>query len=111
MNKKPIKNLEQVAELALQQVDTAGYYLGRYGITDRVNRHNLIALAMTRRERAKGELARLELKLALRRKQLRQLQQQLEQQLDQLGQTADRLIDRAPPVLAQPLRQVRSRLL
>jgi len=93
-----MKNVEHYAELALRQVDTAGYYLSRYGISDKVNRHNLIALVMTQRERIKGELSRLELRVALQRKQL-------QTQVDKVSDSADHLIERAPkPVAVQLLK-------
>lgn len=93
-----MNTIEHYAELALRQVDKAGYYLNRYGISDKVNRHNLIALVMTRRERVKGELSRMELKVAMGRKQL-------QQQVDRLSETTDQLIERAPkPVAVQLLK-------
>ncbi len=91
-----MNNVDRYAELALRQLDTAGYYLSRYGISNKVNRHNLIALMMTRRERLKGELSRLELRVALQRKQL-------QQQVDKLSDTADHLIEMAPKRIAMQL--------
>lgn len=70
--------LESIANFGLQQVDTAGYYLSRYGITDNVNRHNLIAFAMTEKEKWLAEAARLELKVKLRKRRLEQLGTQLD---------------------------------
>lgn len=99
-----MKNLEQIAELALRQLDTAGYYLGRYGISDRINRHNLIALLMTQKERARGELSRLELRAALQRKRLQQT-------LDQVNRSADQLIDLVPAPLAQQLHRAKARVI
>lgn len=98
-----MKNIERAAELALRQLDTAGYYLSRYGVSNNINRHTLIALVMTRKERAKGELARLELKVALQRKRLQRT-------LDQVSTRADDLIDLAPAPLAQPLHRAKARL-
>ena len=98
-----MKNVEHYAELALRQLDSAGYYLSRYGISDKVNRHNLIALVMTRRERIKGELSRLELKVALQRKQL-------QQQVDRISDTADQLIEMAPAPLATRLLKAKARV-
>lgn len=93
-----MKNVEHYAELALRQLDNAGYYLSRYGISDKVNRHNLIALVMTQRERIKGELSRIELKVALQRKQI-------QQQVEKLSDNTDHLIERAPkPVAVQLLK-------
>lgn len=98
-----MKNVERYAELALRQLDTAGYYLSRYRISDKINRHNVIALAMTQRERIKGELSRLELKLALQRKQW-------QQQIEQLSETTDHLIEQAPAPLASRLLKAKARV-
>jgi len=99
-----MNNLERYAELALRQVDTAGYYLSRYGISDKINRHTLIALAMTRRERIKGELSRIELKVALQRKQF-------QQQVEKLSETADHLIERTPKPVATRLLKAKAMVL
>lgn len=91
-----MNKLERYVELALRQVDTAGYYLSRYGISDNVNRHTLIALALTRREHLKGELSRIELKVALQRKRF-------QQQTEKLSEIADQLIQRTPRPVATRL--------
>lgn len=98
-----MKNAEHYAELALRQLDSAGYYLSRYGISDNVNRHNLIALVMTQRERIKGELSRLDLKLALQRKQW-------QAQINQISETADHLIEYAPAPVATRLLRAKARV-
>jgi len=54
---------ERIIKITLSNLDTLGYQLQKHGITDRVNRHNLIALAMTQQDRLEGELIRMELKL------------------------------------------------
>jgi len=54
---------ERLIETTLNNLDTLGYQLQKYGVTDRVNRHNLIALAITQQDRLEGELVRIELKL------------------------------------------------
>ena len=91
-----MKNVERYAELALRQLDTAGYYLNRYGISEKVNRHNLIALVMTQRARIKGELGRLELRIAMQRKQL-------QQRVDRISDSTDQLIEMAPKPVAMQL--------
>lgn len=98
-----MKPIEQYAELALRQLDTAGHYLSRYRISDKVNRHSLIALVMTRRERIKGELARLELRVAFGRKQL-------QQQLHRLSDSTDQLIGQTPAPIASRLQQAKARV-
>ena len=96
-----MKNIDQLAELALRQVDTAGYYLSRYGISNNVNRHTLIAIAMTRRERIKGELARLELRLARQRKRVQHL-------LDEVDEATEQVIIRTPKPLADQLHRAKA---
>lgn len=71
-------NTEKIADLLLQPVDRVGYYLGRYGISRDFNRHNLIALAMTEKERLEGELKVLELRVKIRRRKLLKARQDLE---------------------------------
>ena len=70
-------NAEKIADLLMQPVDRVGYYLGRYGISRDVNRHNLIALAMTEKERLEGELKVLELRAKIRRRKLLKARDQL----------------------------------
>lgn len=48
-------------EMALKQLDNLGYQLNKRGITDRVNRHNCIAVLLVQQQKLKGELARAEL--------------------------------------------------
>ncbi len=96
-------NLEPITNFSLKQLDTAGYYLSRYGITDQVNRHNLIALAMTEKERIMGEVSRLELKVQLQRRRLEKLREQLDSQ-------ADELIAKTPKMIAERLYEVKDRV-
>lgn len=96
-------NFQSLTEQALKQLDSAGYMLSRYGITEKVNRHNLIALVMTEREHLKGELSRLELKARLQRYRLLQLKTDLSDQ-------ADQWISKAPAQLATPLLKAKTRL-
>lgn len=96
-------NLESVADFGLKQLDTAGYYLSRYGITNQVNRHNLIAIVMTEKERLTGEFSRLELKAKIQKRRLEQLRQQLDTQ-------ADEWIAKTPKVVADRLYNAKSRV-
>ncbi len=77
-------NIEQAANFALKQLDSIGYYLSRYGISDQVNRHNLIALAVTEKEHLLGELSRLELRARIQMNKLEKLALKLDQQADQM---------------------------
>ena len=62
-----------LAELALKQIDTLGYQLEKRGISHRVNRHNLIAMALVKQQKLKGEIARAELHWGLLKTQLKKL--------------------------------------
>ncbi len=64
-------------ELALKQVDNLGHQLNKYGITNRLNRHNCIAILITQQQKLKGELARAELHWGLLKLQLKQLKQRV----------------------------------
>ena len=96
-------NLESIADFGLKQLDTAGYYLSRYGITDQVNRHNLIAIAMTEKDKLLGEVSRYELKLKMQKRRLEKLR-------DQLDAQADELIARAPKPVADRLYQAKNKV-
>ena len=61
------------AELALNQLDNLGYQLNKRGITEQVNRHNCIAIALVQQQKLKGELARAELHWGLLKKQIKQM--------------------------------------
>lgn len=88
-------NLDTITDFGLKQLDTAGYYLSRYGITDQVNRHNLIAIAMTEKEKLLGELSRLELKAKIQKRRLEQLRIQLDAQSDEwIAKTPKAIADR-----------------
>ncbi|MAR91558.1 MAG: hypothetical protein SV765_07270 [Pseudomonadota bacterium] len=93
-------NVHDVTDFGLKQLDNAGYYLRRYGITDQVNRHNLIAIAMTEKARAQGELARWELRARIQRRRLEQLRAQMDAR-------SEALIARFPAPLAGPLNRAR----
>jgi hypothetical protein len=97
-------NLDNITNFGLKQIDTAGYYLSRYGITDKVNRHNLIAIAMTEKEKLMGEMSRLELKTSMQRRRLQALRNQLEDQ-------SEAWIAKAPKPIAKRLNKAKSLLI
>lgn len=88
-------SIEQAANFALKQLDSIGYYLSRYGISDQVNRHNLIAIAMTEKEKLMGEMARLELKAKIQKRRIEKLRDQLDAQSDEwIAKTPKLVADR-----------------
>lgn len=94
-------NKESLIEFALRQVDNIGFELQRRGISGQVNRHNLAALAMTKQQQIKGEMARYELKLGLQRLKAEKAKQQA-------LNTVENIIDHLPAPLAKPLNRVKS---
>ncbi|MGB3624017.1 hypothetical protein FT643_05890 [Ketobacter sp. MCCC 1A13808] len=94
--------LQQVTDFALKQLDNAGYYLSRYGISHDVNRHNLIAIAVTEKQHLMAELSRLEMKTKIRKHQLEQLR-------DDVSLQADEWLAKAPKAIASPLLKAKSR--
>lgn len=66
-----------LAELALKQLDNLGYQLNQRGITDRINRHNCIAILMVQQQKLKGELVRAKLHWGIIKNQAQQLKKKL----------------------------------
>lgn len=48
-------NAKKLLDVALNRLDAVGYQLDHYGITSKVNRHTLIALAMAEQKHLEGE--------------------------------------------------------
>lgn len=55
-------NQNELLELGLSQVDKLGYQLRQWGVTDKVNRHNLAAELMFLKHQLEGEKDRWTLK-------------------------------------------------
>ena len=97
-------NKEKVIDFALHQLDLIGYELQSRGISDQVNRHNLAALAMTKQQQLKGEMARYELKVAIQKRKL-------EKARLQASDTLDSIISYLPAPLATPVTRMKSYVL
>ena len=93
-------NSKTVLDFALSQLDNLGYELQRRGISSQVNRHNLAALAMTKQQQIKGEVARYELKLAIQKNKIEKARQQA---LD----TVDGVIEQLPAPIASQVSRAR----
>jgi hypothetical protein len=50
------KNVLKIADVALAGLDRVGYELDMYGITSKVNRHNLIGQVLAGQKQIEGEL-------------------------------------------------------
>ncbi len=96
-------NIDDTGRYALKQIDTLGYYLSRYGISDQVNRHNLIALALTEKNRIMAEASRMELKARIQKHKVELLAQKLDKK-------ADHYIAMTPKPLAKRLSRAKALL-
>lgn len=70
-------NSKKLIDTALQGLDNLGYQLASLGITNRVNRHSLIALAMAEQKRFEGELDSLNARVGFYRYRAEQTAEQL----------------------------------
>jgi hypothetical protein len=50
------KNVLKIADVALAGLDRVGYELDMYGVTSKVNRHNLIGQVLAGQKQIEGEL-------------------------------------------------------
>ena len=91
----------KIVEFALSQLDNVGFQLQKRGITGSVNRHNLIALAMTKQERVKAEISRVELKVDIQKARVERLRQQADELIDNA-------IDRTPSPIAEQLNKMKA---
>ena len=92
---------DALVDFALRQVDNVGFELQRRGISNRVNRHNLAALAITKQAQLKGELTRYELRVGLQRAKL-------EKARKQALETVDHIIARLPAPIAEQVNRAKS---
>lgn len=60
---KTAKNMNDISELVLAQLDSLGFRLDAIGVENQINRHNLIALLMFGQKRLEGELDSLSAKV------------------------------------------------
>jgi hypothetical protein len=96
-------NTKKIADFALVQLDNLGYQLRSLGVTDRVNRHEVIAWAMTRQTHLKAELGRLEFKLELQKARIDRYRHDLQS-------LADDVVKRLPEPLAAPAGRLRDKM-
>ncbi|PCJ32369.1 MAG: hypothetical protein COA99_16510 [Moraxellaceae bacterium] len=94
-------NTKQIIDLALGQLDDLGFQLQKRGITGAVNRHNIIAIAMTKQERIKAEISRVELKVDIQKVRADRLIQQADEMIDNI-------INRTPGPIAEQLYKVKA---
>lgn len=70
-------NRKQLIDTALQGLDSLGSQLANLGITQRVNRHSLIALVMAEQKRFEGEMDSLNARVNFYRYRAEQTAEQL----------------------------------
>jgi hypothetical protein len=123
-------NPKALADTALTQVDNIGFYLSVYGVTDKVNRHNLMAGVFDSMQRYNGEKESLQVRINTARvrveqgvetfKQLnlakpegrQQLTELVTDQVDQAGKKVENLAGKYVPAakpLVSKLNQLRAR--
>ncbi|EON91817.1 hypothetical protein MARLIPOL_09346 [Marinobacter lipolyticus SM19] len=66
-------NTQKLMNTALNSLDAIGYRLDQYGITAKVNRHNLAAFIMLEQKHLEGEWDSIQVRLDRRRAQVESL--------------------------------------
>ncbi len=66
-------NTQKLMNTALNSLDALGYRLDQYGITGKVNRHNLAAFVMLEQKHLEGEWDSIQVRLDRRRAQVESL--------------------------------------
>ena len=96
-------NTKKIADLALQQLDNVGYQLRKHGITDKVNRNDIVAFAMAQQNRFKGEMTRLELHVGLQKARIEKARNEAEA-------LVNKLVSYLPEPLVEPANKLKSRV-
>lgn len=123
-------NTKVLADTALNQVDNIGFYLSVYGVTDKVNRHNLMAGVFDSMQRYNGEKESLQVRINTARVRVENGVETIKQlnltkpegiqnltslvtgQVDQAGKKAENLAGKYVPAakpLVSKLNQLRAR--
>jgi hypothetical protein len=113
-------NTKVLADTALTQVDNIGYYLSVYGVTDKVNRHNLLAGVFDSMQRYNGQKESIQVRINTARVRVEQGVESIKDlnltkpegiqnlttlvsgQVEQAGKTAETLAGKYVPA-AKPL--------
>ena len=77
-------NTQKLLNLALNGVDALGYRLDQYGITGKVNRHNIAAFLAVEQKHLEGEWDSIQVKVNRRRSQVEKITHRIESQADSL---------------------------
>ena len=84
-------NTQKLINTALNGLDNLGFQLDQYGITSKVNRHNLIALVMLEQKRLEGEWDSLQARFDGQKARVERLAHNLESRLRPLLDRAAKL--------------------
>ena len=77
-------NTQKLLDTALNGLDQVGFRLDQYGITGKVNRHNLAAFVMLEQKHLEGEWDSLQAKVDRRRSQFEAILTAIETRTDPL---------------------------
>jgi len=75
-------NTQKLLDLALSGIDSLGYRLDQFGITGKVNRHNIAAFVMLEQKHLEGEWDSIQARIDLRRSQIEHLASAVESRAD-----------------------------
>ena len=75
-------NTQKLLNIALDGIDTLGYRLDQYGITGKINRHNIAAYLAAEQKHLEGEWDSIQAKVDRRRSQFERLTKGLENRAD-----------------------------
>lgn len=75
-------NTQKLLNIALDGIDTLGYRLDQYGITGKINRHNIAAYLAAEQKHLEGEWDSIQAKVDRRRSQFERLTRGLENRAD-----------------------------
>jgi len=77
-------NTKKLLNTALNGLDSIGYRLDQYGITGKLNRHNLAAFIMLEQKHLEGEWDSIQVRVNRRRSQVEKITHEIESRKDAL---------------------------
>lgn len=77
-------NTQKLLNMALNGVDVIGYRLDQYGITGKVNRHNIAAFLAAEQRHLEGEWDSIQVRVNRRRSQVEKITHEIESRRDAL---------------------------
>lgn len=77
-------NTQTLLNMALNGVDAIGYRLDQYGITGKINRHNIAAFLAVEQKHLEGEWDSIQVRVNRRRSQIERITHEIESRRDAL---------------------------